>query len=92
MGSQDYFAPGQWNFNCQQCGRKLKSGEGLLEWDGLRVCRDCIDPRHPQELVRPVQDPKPIPWSAQSADLFVTPTYQTSHSLNGMPFNFWSID
>lgn len=73
MGRTDYFAPGQWNFTCDQCGFTWKSKDGRKEWDNLMVCPRCLDPRHPQELVRPIVDPKPIPWSRPFEDEFVDP-------------------
>lgn len=97
MGGEDYFAPGQWNAICDQCGQKFKSGAILREWDNLRVCSDCLDPRHPQELIRPVVDPVPPPWTrSDPPPTFVTPTYPPafpgSHSINGSSFNYASID
>jgi hypothetical protein len=66
MGNADYFRNGDWNAICDQCSRKFKASQ--LVRDGqtrgaLRVCLTCYDPLHPQELMRPVADPKPIPWS-----------------------------
>jgi hypothetical protein len=73
QGRTDYFARQQWNFQCDQCGQTFKSGKAKHEWDGLIVCPSCLDPRHPQELVRPVTDPKPIPWARPFADVYVNP-------------------
>jgi hypothetical protein len=65
MGAITYYRKGSWKFCCQQCGRTdIKSNEALLQWNGLRVCRYCFEFRNAQELVRPIQDPKPIPWSS----------------------------
>jgi hypothetical protein len=55
--SRDYFAPGDWNAVCDQCGSTYKASELRLQWDNARVCRTCWDPRHPQEL----QGPQPVP-------------------------------
>lgn len=62
MGA-NYFAPGDWNAICDQCGRKFKASQLLLQWDNARVCSTCWDPRHPQDFVRPIDDPQAVPWS-----------------------------
>lgn len=63
MGRADYFAPGEWNAICDQCGGKFKASQLLLQWDNFRVCEGCYDPRHPQDFVRPIPDPSPPPWT-----------------------------
>lgn len=57
-----YYAAGQWKAECDRCGRWFKSGQIRLEWTGLRVCRDCWEPRHPQDLVQGVKDRQAPPW------------------------------
>lgn len=61
MGQADYFAPGQHNFICDQCGFKLKSNDKRKQWDGLIVCSKCYDPRHPQDFVRGKRDRQSVP-------------------------------
>jgi len=67
MGNADYFARGQWNFECDRCGFKMKSDDARFEWNGLIVCPKCYDPRQPQDFVRgrrdkqSVTDPRPDP-------------------------------
>jgi hypothetical protein len=93
-GGSDYFLMGSWSARCDQCYRKVKAGELLLEWDNLRVCSTCWDPRHPQELVRAITDPKPIPWSRPDPPaIFIQPdAYYSSRSFNGAPCNYQSVD
>ena len=62
MGDQDYFKPGAWNQFCQRCGSKRK--ELRREWTGLYVCEFCFEQRNAQELLRPIADPKPPPFTA----------------------------
>jgi len=81
-----WWESGLWNAICDRCGLKFKSNQLRLEWDGLRVCDDCWEPRHPQELTRPIPDQPALPWTrpdpaAGDADLesyvqdgFCTPT------------------
>jgi len=39
-------------FLCQRCGWKFWRSECRKECDGLIVCEDCYDEKHPQENVR----------------------------------------
>jgi hypothetical protein len=66
MGHIGYYRNGSWNAVCDQCGRPFKAealGRDGQTRGALRVCQECWDPLHPQELLRPVADPKPITWS-----------------------------
>lgn len=46
------YKPGDhWNV-CQRCGFDMKQSESKKEWTGLIVCKDCWEPRHPQDFVR----------------------------------------
>lgn len=74
MGLRDFFAPGAWNCVCDQCGRKRKSYELRLQWDGLRTCQKCWEPRQPQDFVRGVKDDQSAPWTRpQGEDQFIDP-------------------
>jgi hypothetical protein len=68
-GSRDYFKLGEWNSLCDQCGAKRKSSELRLQWDGLRTCHLCWEPRQPQDFARGVPDPSGVPWSRQRGEL-----------------------
>lgn len=62
MGKTDYFLLGAWNYRCDQCYEKFKSIVAVKQWDGLVVCPQCLDPRHPQDFIKAIVE-KPIPWS-----------------------------
>ena len=47
-----FYAPGQWNFYCDLCGKKAKSGDARKTWDGHYVCSHHKEVRNPQDLVR----------------------------------------
>lgn len=82
-----YYRKGSWRFCCQQCGRTdIKSNEALLQWNGLRVCRYCFEYRNAQELIRSIQDPKPIPWSSQCSDAGCAAAPRPTRVLDA-PFN-----
>lgn len=65
MGNADFYRAGSFNRICDRCSRKRKAEDTVKEWTGLIVCRDCVDPRHPQDFVRArhdrqaVHDPRP---------------------------------
>jgi hypothetical protein len=61
-GASSYWARGQWNFLCDQCGQQYKSNMARREWDGLMVCPTCLDFRNPQDFIKAIPE-KPIPWS-----------------------------
>lgn len=67
---------GAWNAVCDQCGRGFKNYNLYKEWDGLRVCAECLDPRHPQELQRPMPDPRPAAWTRPRGFIFENPDPQ----------------
>ena len=60
---------------CDVCGFKCRSSETSKRWDGLIVCREDFETRHPQDFVRGrldrqnVPDPRPEP-----ADVFIDPS------------------
>jgi hypothetical protein len=63
MGKADYYADGQWNFYCDLCGAKTKSGDAMKTWNGLYVCRHHKEVRNPQDYLRGVKDNQSTPWS-----------------------------
>ncbi len=68
----DYNGPryvkGLWNVICDHCGFQYKSKDLQREWTGLRVCRSCYEPRHPQEFVKGKADRQSVPWSRPDSD------------------------
>jgi len=68
MGRYDYYAPGDFNRICDQCGLKRKASDTVELWNGLIVCADdCFETRHSQDFVRGryddqrVDKPRPDP-------------------------------
>lgn len=62
------FELGQWNGECDRCGGWFKARQLQREWTGLRVCRDCYEPRHPQEFVRGKRDEQAPRWVRPAKD------------------------
>lgn len=64
----------------------MKASTLKLRWDGLMVCPQDWEIRHPQELIRPIPDQSKLPWTRPEAtDTFVTLsggcTVQTSQGI-----------
>lgn len=63
--SQEGYRPGEFYRICDVCGFKKRASETSKRWDGLMVCRDDWEPRHPQDYVRAkpdrmiVREPRP---------------------------------
>lgn len=68
MGRADFYADGQYNFICDQCGFKRKSKDMRRQWDGLQVCKNCWEPRHPQDFVKGVKDDPSVPVARPDQD------------------------
>lgn len=49
---QSYYEPKTWNAICQVCGAKKKATVLQRRWDGLMVCQDDFETRHPSDLIR----------------------------------------
>lgn len=63
MPQHNFFLGNQWNVQCDQCGRVFKSSNIKLRWDGAQVCRNCWEPRHPQDFVKAVKDDPSVPFA-----------------------------
>lgn len=69
-----HFVLGLWNAECQRCGREFKSDAIRREWTGLRVCKDCWEPRNKQESLRGKADRQAPPWtSPKQPEIDVSP-------------------
>jgi len=44
--------PGTWAVICQSCGFRFPSSEIQKRWDGLLVCKNDLESRHPQTMIR----------------------------------------
>ena len=57
------FRSGLWLAQCDRCGFDFWSNQLRKEWTGLRVCKKCWEPRHPQDYVRGVPDRQAPAWT-----------------------------
>mgnify|MGYP003659076595 CR=1 FL=1 len=53
---------GNWNAICDSCGRKFKASQLLRRWDGLMVCKEDYEVRHPQNFLRVQKERISVPW------------------------------
>lgn len=76
---QTWYRSGDWNAICDVCGFKFKNTALKKRWDGLMVCDEDWEQRHPQELIRPIADQNKLPWTRpEGSDQFITLTYNPS--------------
>ena len=68
---------GDWNALCDSCGRKFKASSLQKRWDGLIVCREDWEQRHPQDLLRVQREQISVPWSRPypATDTFIPVNY-----------------
>jgi hypothetical protein len=55
-----YIAGDFWRI-CDQCGFKYRASETVKRWDGLMVCFEDFEQRHPQDFVRGRIDDQNVP-------------------------------
>lgn len=85
--SADYFEPGDYNFRCDVCGHKRKASQSRLRWDKARVCKECWEPRHPQDFVRGVPDDQSVPWTRPDGQTFIEDNGQPTTTVTPQTFN-----
>jgi hypothetical protein len=62
MGRADFWADGDWNVQCFQCGFKGKASQMERNWQGYWVHPEHNEPRQTQDFVRGVPDNQTAPW------------------------------
>jgi len=81
-GRADYFALGDWNVSCFECGRKRKASGMMKNWQGYWVCPEHWEPRHPQDYVRAKTERPAPPYVQPMVDTFAAvcmPDDQTAY-------------
>lgn len=68
---------GDYNAICDSCGRKFKASTMSKRWDGLFVCKDDFEYKHPQLSLRVRGDKQtvPIPRPDLVDDVFIQVCY-----------------
>lgn len=57
------WTPGVWSAICDVCGLRYKSNQLKKRWDGLMVCSDDYETRHPQDFLRVRTERIAPPWT-----------------------------
>ena len=82
---KNYLILGDYNAICDSCGRKFKASQLKKRWDGLMVCEEDYELRHPMDFLRVRKEKIAVDFSRpQSADVFVPScTLETSSGIAG---------
>lgn len=76
------FREGDWNAVCDRCGFEFKASELRRDWQGLMVCPEDFERRHPQEFIRaPLPDRSPYGSRAIGEYVFLNPGDVTPEDL-----------
>lgn len=62
MSYNPSYKAGDWKAICQRCGRVFKGSQLLRTWDGLYVCKEDWEPKHPQLSVTGIRDDQRAPF------------------------------
>jgi hypothetical protein len=71
---QNWLKLGDYNAICDSCGRKFKASTMRKRWDGLFVCHEDFEYKHPQLSLKVQGDKQqvPIPRPEPIADTFLS--------------------
>jgi hypothetical protein len=75
------YVPGDFWRICERCGFKKRASETFKTWDGLYVCEEDFESRHPQDFVRGRKDRINVPNPRPEAIANVIGPLQTSVSV-----------
>jgi hypothetical protein len=68
------YIPGDFWRICEVCGFKRRASQTSKRWDGLIVCHEDFEARHPQDFVRGRRDRQNVPDPRpEAADVFIGP-------------------
>ena len=70
--AKNYYVSGEWNLICDVCSKKIKAHDAKTRWDGLVVCPDDFEHRHPQDYVKAKIDKITVPFTRpRPTDVFL---------------------
>ncbi len=70
-----YFKKGSSNALCDSCGFEFKREELRKRWDGMYVCAQDWETRHPLDFLRAKGEKAPLPWTRPDDTVSYTTTY-----------------
>lgn len=62
MSNEWSYRPGDWWAICDVCGQKYRASKMAKRWDGLMVCHNDMEARHPQDFLKIRGDKQTPPW------------------------------
>lgn len=69
------YIPGDFYRICEVCGFRMRASQTSRRWDGLFVCSEDFEPRHPQDFVRGKKDHQNVPNPRpEPDDVFIDPS------------------
>jgi hypothetical protein len=81
------YIPGDFWRICDVCGFKYRASQTSKRWDGLMVCREDFETRHPQDFVRGRKDRQTVPDARpELSDVFIGPGEQLMTELGDFLF------
>lgn len=81
---RDYWKEGDFNAICDSCGFKFKASELRERYDGMMVCAQDWEARHPLERSFAIRNPASLQWTRpESQDTFVGHLFCTVDGMNG---------
>lgn len=93
MPKLGYYVQGDWNAQCDECGRGFKFSQLALRWDGAWVDSACWEIRQPQDFVRGIKDVQGVPIARPRGGVVsVVSWVHSNHSparwIHSQAFNF----
>jgi hypothetical protein len=73
--SRRHYKPGVWKALCDVCGFEFKSDKLKQRWDGMMVCSEDFETRHPQDLLRVPRENPSVPWTRPDNVQYATNFY-----------------
>lgn len=74
MSRKTYWAEGDYKALCDGCGFEFKASELRERYDGMMVCQEDWEPRHPSERPLSIRSPRALPWTRpEGPDVFTNP-------------------
>lgn len=70
-----------------RCGRVFKASKLIQTWDGLWVCKDDWEPKHPQLIIHGIKDDQRPPWVFHTTDDLTLANVSIRDTLGGFGSN-----
>lgn len=67
---------GEFKVVCDRCSKEIYASKAMKEWNGLIVCSNCFEERHPMDLLRVRKENVTVPFSRpEPPDIHISVTY-----------------